>query len=417
MQSPRKFPSIHFVFILLIFSSLVMVTACDSGGTSSSGNGGTVIGNGGGTGGTSGGTGGNNGGGNNGGSGASSQTLLFAAQDGGSGIQSGIVDTNGNITPGPPSDTGAQDMIVSMTSTPDGKFMYTTGVAGSSFGNQLGNNAISMFAVNAQTGVLSPVPGSPMIMPDRVGGLLVTPNAANAYVPENGQWTSFTIDQTTGQLSLLSVGGLSGLVPQDAVSPDGHLLVSAQGSSLFIDTADGGTVTNIPGSPFTVAAANTNVTALAIAANGLLFVATQLSNDTNPPPTTTVAGGITPYSLSTTGQPTALSSAPFQTGQHPFSIAITPDSHYLYVTTQAFGGGNQFVEGYAIGVNGALTPVPGSPVSGNQPLALAVDNVGHFLFATGDSGTTVYTIDASTGALTQVSTSPVPAGVFSTAIP
>ena len=408
MQTLLRFPRLSFVPILLIFLSLMFVAACDSGGERSSG-GGTIIGNGGGT---SGGTGGNNGG-----SGATSPTLVYAAQDGGSGIQTGIVDTNGNITPGPPSDTNAQDMIVSMTSTPDGKFLYTTGVAGSAFGNQLGNNAIAMFTVNAQSGLLSPVPGSPMIMPDRVGGLLIAPNAANAYVPENGQWTSFSRDQSTGQLTLVGGGGLSGLVAQDAISQDGHLLVSAQGSSLFIDTADGATVTNIAGSPFSVASATTEVTALAIATNGLLFVATQPTLDTNPPPNTTVPGGITPYSLSTTGQPTALSGSPFQTGQHPFSIAITPDSHYLYVTTQAFGGGNQFVEGYAIGVNGALTPVPGSPVNGNQPMALAIDSVGHFLFATGDSGTTVYSIDASTGALTQVSTSPTPAGVFSTAIP
>jgi 6-phosphogluconolactonase (cycloisomerase 2 family) len=103
------------------------------------------------------------------------------------------------------------------------------------------------------------------------------------------------------------------------------------------------------------------------------------------------------------------------------AAVITPDGHYLYQADSCYPGAvvtppfQAQVAGFAIDANtGALTAVPASPVSpaipANAATVLAVDRAGKFLFvsysfAEGDvpkGGVVVFSIDASTGALTAV---------------
>jgi 6-phosphogluconolactonase (cycloisomerase 2 family) len=88
---------------------------------------------------------------------------------------------------------------------------------------------------------------------------------------------------------------------------------------------------------------------------------------------------------------------------------------FVYVTNQ----NSDNVSGYSINfVNGALTPVPGSPfATGGQPWDVAVDPAGKFAYVadlgvhTGMSGyVSAYKINATNGKLTSVAGSPFPAG-------
>lgn len=389
--------------VLVILAVTLLLGSCGSG-SASGGSPGPSVGPG-----TGGATGGN--------SIAPFPHFVYGAQDAGSEIQVGAVDANGNITAGPTANTNANDMIVSFAHTPDGRFLYSSGVAGSAFGMPIGNNAIAMFSVDPKTGALNAVSGSPMIESGRPGALVMDRSGSYLYAPMNNAWTTYTVNASTGVLSSASSGGQSGFGIQNAITPDGRYLLSGSGQNLYVNSVTGSTVASVSGSPFTVGVADSNITAMAVSKDGTLFIATQPTLDTNPPPTTTIPGGIIPYRLSSTGQPTALAQIPFETGQQPLSMAITLDGKHLYVVTEEFGGASAFVEGYTIGANGALTPVTGSPYAANSPEALAIDSSGKFLYVTGDSGTTVYRIDAASGALTQASVSSIPTGVFSTTLP
>jgi DNA-binding beta-propeller fold protein YncE len=82
------------------------------------------------------------------------------------------------------------------------------------------------------------------------------------------------------------------------------------------------------------------------------------------------------------------------------------------------GPGN--VSAYSIdGTTGALTPVAGSPFpAGFGSLSVTVDPTGQFAYVANrgfspDNGTvSAYTIDGTTGALTEIAGSPFPAGSF-----
>ena len=95
---------------------------------------------------------------------------------------------------------------------------------------------------------------------------------------------------------------------------------------------------------------------------------------------------VSAYSInSSTGALTQVSGSPFATGTGPQGIAADPAGKFLYVANYGAGGGNT-VSAYMINASsGALTQVSGSPFtigsSGSGPIALAVDPTGKFLYA------------------------------------
>jgi len=90
-------------------------------------------------------------------------------------------------------------------------------------------------------------------------------------------------------------------------------------------------------------------------------------------------------------------------GKGLFGLSIDPSGKFLYVTNQT----EMKLYGFAIGSDGTLTAIPGSPFStGNMPVATAVVTVSsaNFLYLTDASANTItsYRMDAATGTLTQV---------------
>ncbi|HET9868506.1 MAG TPA: beta-propeller fold lactonase family protein, partial [Nitrospira sp.] len=144
--------------------------------------------------------------------------------------------------------------------SPNGSVLYVS--------NQ-GSNYVSALAIDASTGALTPVAGSPFATGITPAGITISPNGSFLYVA----------NQSTNNISAFAVGGTGALTPVGppvpagttptsvTVSPDGVFLYAAnQGSNdVFAYTIDGasGTLATVSGSPFSV-----GVTPRAIATAG-----------------------------------------------------------------------------------------------------------------------------------------------------
>jgi 6-phosphogluconolactonase (cycloisomerase 2 family) len=232
---------------------------------------------------------------------------------------------------------------------PSGKFLYAT-----SFQEQ----NVSAYTVDATTGALTPVAGSPFPAGVEARGVTVDPSGRFAYVANQG------------------VGSVSGY--------------TIEGST--------GALTPIAGSPFE---AGTGSLYVAVDPSGrFAYVADSL--------------GIFAYSIDfATGALTPIGGSPFSVGRGgaPFSLTVAPSGRFVY----AANSGQNNVWGYAINdVTGELTPAPGSPFpAGCGPQAVTVQPSGKFAYASNwcSSNVSAYTIDTTTGTLTPVIGSPFQAGV------
>jgi 6-phosphogluconolactonase (cycloisomerase 2 family) len=124
--------------------------------------------------------------------------------------------------------------------------------------------------------------------------------------------------------------------------------------------------------------------------------------------------GLTAFTIDRqTGNVTEMSSSPYEASQKLDGVAVDQLGKYVY----AYGGGQVFAFSIQAGT-GQLSPIAGSPFaaadSGQQFAGsserMAVSQDDRFLFVGSASGIFVYSIDASTGALTMVQGSPFGAG-------
>jgi 6-phosphogluconolactonase len=119
---------------------------------------------------------------------------------------------------------------------------------------------------------------------------------------------------------------------------------------------------------------------------------------------------ISGYSINTgTGALTQIAGSPFATGLagwQPNQIAVDPKGNFLYVTADFLSTpGNVVV--YSINAStGALTLVSNSTATGFTPQGIAVDPTGKFVYVAnqGTSNVSAYMINTSTGALTSEGT-------------
>ena len=122
---------------------------------------------------------------------------------------------------------------------------------------------------------------------------------------------------------------------------------------------------------------------------------------------------VSAYSInSSTGALTQVSGSPFATGTGPQGIAADPAGKFLYVANYGAGAGNT-VSAYTINASsGALMQVTGSPFTigpaSSAPIALAVDPSGKFLYVANNAANEVagFIINGTSGTLGAISTSP-----------
>ena len=125
------------------------------------------------------------------------------------------------------------------------------------------------------------------------------------------------------------------------------------------------------------------------------------------------ANTVSAYSInSSTGALTQVSGSPFATGTGPQGIAADPAGKFLYVANYGAGAGNT-VSAYTINASsGALMQVTGSPFTigpaSSAPIALAVDPSGKFLYVANNAANEVagFIINGTSGTLGAISTSP-----------
>jgi len=274
----------------------------------------------------------------------------------------------------------------SATVSPAGTFLYAAG----------GADTVSAYRINSSTGALTPV-GSPVPAGDFVQSVIVNPagtfayalNAGNdamgsarGYAP-SGSISIFSINPSTGELTPASGGSL--VTPNEFLT---SMTINRTGAFAYV-------VGNYC-TPFTV--------------NQGTFESYTYCQGTG--------SGVSVYTINpTTGALTPVAGSPFTTGASPSSITINPAGTFAYVANQADGT----VSAYTINQGtGALTPVTGSPfTTGASPSSITINPAGTFAYVTGNE-VSVYSINQTTGALTSITGSPFAVGtksnIFSIAI-
>jgi 6-phosphogluconolactonase (cycloisomerase 2 family) len=263
---------------------------------------------------------------------------------------------------------------------PSNKFLYIP-IGAQILGYSIGAN-----------GLLTPLTGSPFNL---AGGssLRFSPNGKYAY---SNTGAEYSLDTATGALTLIGTA-TTGDQPYDvAITPAGTFVYipnfkDGTISGYSIDSSTG-VLTAITGSPFTNG--TTDPVCAAISPNGnFLFIGS--ANQTSV------------FTINaTTGALTAVTGSPFATTGGGNGIAVDPVGEFLYVTAGGLGAS-------AINATtGALTTVTGSPYTlPAQGNAVSIDPTGKFLYASiSDPNSTdavpdilTYSVNATTGALTQLS--------------
>ena len=242
-----------------------------------------------------------------------------------------------------------------------------------------------------------------------LGGMVLYATSAGVGGPNVA---SFLVDQKTGTLTVASQLTLS-VPPRKLAAIEANVYVipdpSANAAQMFAFSINGlnGALTQLsptvtlPGPPHDLVTAGGNPSWMGLSFDG------------------TSGGMIQGIVRQSNGGATGLQlGAPSSSGgTSPQGIRVTPDGKFVVVANQ----GTSTVSVFSLdATTGALTEVPGSPfASGNEPGPVAIDPPvlagttpsGKFVFVgnTGDNTLSAYSID-SAGSLTPVSGTPIPLG-------
>jgi DNA-binding beta-propeller fold protein YncE len=332
--------------------------------------------------------------------------FIYVTNQGSNNVSAYTIDaTSGALTPVAGSPFGAGNGPNAVAVNANGTFAF---VANQNYPN--GSGSASVYTINATSGVLTPVTGSPFGDADgEPFGLAIDPTGKFAYVTNlfSNSVSAYTINATSGSLTEVagSPFGTAGGNPEGvAVDPTGKFVYvpnsESNSVSAYTINATSGALTPVAGSPFRTGTTPQGVLNVAFDPAGKFAYVTNENAMT-----------VSAYTINaTSGALTPVAGSPFGTGNHPSAVAVDPTGKFAYVTNSSDGT----VSAYTINAtSGALTPVAGSPFgAGNGPGGVAVDLTGKFAYVTNSSDGTVsaYTINATSGALTQLAASPFVAG-------
>lgn len=228
---------------------------------------------------------------------------------------------SGALTPVTGSPFYANDTPGEILMLPAGNLVYVTN-------SRIGT--VTAFTFSSTTGVLTPVPRSPFVSGAGASGLAVDSSGRFLYVANTsavnpgsvstGNISGFNIDATTGALSPISGSPFTSAVgsgPSAMVTdPKGRFVFATTAGasySVWCFTIDPltGQLTAAPGSPFSVAAGN--LFALIDTTGTFFYIGSQSAN------------GIEAYTYNqNNGQPTLIANSPFSTGIAPGKMVIAP---------------------------------------------------------------------------------------------
>lgn len=298
-----------------------------------------------------------------------------------------------SLIPGSPFDNAlGQNIVLQVLPDPKGRFLYSLNLGASSFGFQFGQIGIGSYTINQSSGVITPSPTQVIFPSVRDAELAIDAGGHFLYQPDSGTIDTYSIDQSTGGLTLLPaqpaqvpVGSFS------AASPDGRFILN-EGNGLIeafsINTATGQlTLTGPPiptggsGGPMTVSADSR-------------FIYVANTNESN----------VQVFNIGPAGVLAPTLGSPFAVDAQSAGITLSPNGRFLYL---AFGSPNTgHVKGWAVNPDtGNFTPIAGASIS--NATAINVDGSGLFAYLSQRKLVT-YKLDPASGALTQVSQTPQP---------
>ena len=344
--------------------------------------------------------------------------------------------------------TDVTNIAVTCTTNPP-RFAYVA--------NQ-GSNNISAYSIDAATGTMTALPGSPFAAGNLPVAIAVDLTGHFAYVvnQKDATLSAFLIDRTSGALSEVSgspfATGLSPTSVAIAIDLSGSFVYVANGGagslSAYAITAASGALTALSGSPY---AAGNSPSSVAVDEQGGYVYVTNKADGTvsafeilgagagadgmgtlnvplgspfavgeGPQAVVSPGGGIVyvanaaSNSLSSfgavgSGTISEIGDSPYPTGTTPYSIAMNPVGRFFYVANQ----GSNNISGFLLRNGGVLAALTGSPfTAGAEPSSVAVENTGNFAYVvnTGSDSVSVYAIDATSGALTPINGSPFATG-------
>lgn len=303
-----------------------------------------------------------------------------------------INGSTGQVTPlsgNPFSNTLGQNIVIQVIADPQGRFLYSLNIGASSFGIQFGKPGINEYQINQSNGNLQPVPNGEVIFTSGVHNLQMAIDGEGKFLydPHDNTIDIYSIDQSSGLLTL--IGSSTAAAPAGsftAPSPDGHFLFNSGGGNVevFSINQTNGQLSLVRTSPTAGSAGP-----LAVSSDSSLLFAAN-----------TAEGTLSILHIATDGTLMPITGSPFSIDTQAQTIVPAPNARSLYIS---FGQPSQsHVKGYAFdATGGSLTPIPGASVS--DGMSINVDSSGRFAFVTVPQQLNTYTIDPSTGTLTQIS--------------
>lgn len=341
-----------------------------------------------------------------------------------------------------------------------------------------GSGDVSAFAINPATGALSAIAGSPylagatprMATATRSGTTLYIANEGSASAPP--RISAYSIDASTGTLTAIAGSPFDiGPTPlPSALTPLTRPLVTPSGSALYLSlvgagslhgasvNATSGSLLNISGMPFNVGLGlgfgtftasgnflflphdNHNgstaggVAAYSVHQSGVLTSIGSFATGGRVPSTAVLnsqgtllfapnaaSGTVAVFRVEASGALTAAPGSPFNAGADtvPALVSLHPSKNFVY-TTNAFVYGTPSVSNLSAfqldPSTGVLTPIAGSPftTNGSSATGARIHPTGKFLYTSNRFSNNIqaYAIDQTTGALTQVPGSPFATGLL-----
>lgn len=297
----------------------------------------------------------------------------------------------------------------SVAVAPSGRFAYVTNP---------GTSDVSALAVNPGTNAITLVANTPYPVASTPQHVAVDPLGRFAYVAlSSNAVAAFTINLTTGALTEI-VGG-AGQAPGTtnprhlAFDPAGRFLFVANRGSANITSysiAQNGTLTLPQVAPVSFTTPTPPLpNAIAVHPLGRFVFVANSGNDT-----------LSAFELdSSTGALTEIPGSPFGAPGGPHAVALEPSGRFAYVANLTSSTLTIFEIDATSGAPGPIATLTLTAIS--NPQSLVVDPSGKFLYVTLSSRNEVaaFRIDSATGALAQVQGSPyqtgsVPLGVIAT---
>ena len=312
--------------------------------------------------------------------------------------------------------TGVHPFAISVE--PTGQYAYVA---------NYGANNLSEFT-RGSDGTLTPVGAGVIATGTHPNGVTIDHSDRYAYVTNFGG-TGTSGGNSISEFNIGTDGALTAMTPATVptganpasavVDPQNHFVYVANfGSPTVTAPTSGGTlsqyVLNVDGSltPMatpTVDSGGGGPNAVVVDATSHFAYAVNAGSNTLAQFTINSDGGLVPLG------------SPIATGIRPFSVAIDPSNHYVYVAnsinSNASAAGT--ISQYKILPDGSLAQLGGGAVAAGLGVSsVTIDPLGKFLYATNRGTSTVsqYSIDQMTGQLSPMATPTVASGLHPAAI-